>query len=323
MTIEKAPPEISVIVPAFKVTAYITAALDSLRTQTFRNFETIVINDACPDTEQLEKVLEPYRGEIVYLKSDQWTTLSGSRNTGIMAARSPLIALLDGDDEWTPDYLAVQKAFLDSHPDVDLVYPNATFFGIPSWEGKTFMETSPSNGDPTLEKVIQRECCVFVGVTAKREAMIRAGLFDVDLRGAEDIDMWMRMLKTGSKFAYHQQPLVRYRQRQSSLSDDKVELIRSALVVYEKFAASPSLTPEERSWCAQAIDKHNALMKMFVGRKALYAGNTAQAITLLSSANEVLHNNRLRAMIWALKRVPRLVYRYVHTRHDSEYSFLH
>ena len=154
-----------------------------------------------------------------------------------------------------PNYLEVQKAFLDTHPDVDLVYPNAVFFGIPEWEDKTFMDMSPSQGEVTLEKLILRECCVFIGVTARREAMIRAGLFNAELRGTEDLDMWMRMLKTGSKFAYHKQPLVRYRLRQASLSDDKVELTRSAVRVFEDLLAGFELTPSERDACERGIAK--------------------------------------------------------------------
>jgi glycosyltransferase involved in cell wall biosynthesis len=81
-------PAVSVIVPCYRVTEYIREALDSLRAQTFRNFETIVINDGCPDTANLERALEPYRGEIVYIKQEN-TGLSGARNSGIKAARAP------------------------------------------------------------------------------------------------------------------------------------------------------------------------------------------------------------------------------------------
>jgi len=63
-------PAVSVIVPAYNVTRYIGDALDSLRAQTFRNFETIVVNDGCPDSANLERVLEPYRGEIVYIRQE-------------------------------------------------------------------------------------------------------------------------------------------------------------------------------------------------------------------------------------------------------------
>src|ERR1700692_783320 len=111
-------PAVSVIVPAYKVTDFIAKTLDSLRSQTFRDFETIVVNDGCPDSENLERVLEPYRGEIVYIRQEN-QGLAGARNTAIKAARAPLVGLLDSDDAWEPDYLEVQTKFLAEHPQVD------------------------------------------------------------------------------------------------------------------------------------------------------------------------------------------------------------
>src|SRR5690348_17239918 len=100
-------PLVSVIIPCFNATKYIPDTLNSLRAQTFRDFETILVNDGCPDTENLERVLEPYMGEIRYLKSGKWASISGSRNTGINASSARYISLIDADDVWEPNYLEV------------------------------------------------------------------------------------------------------------------------------------------------------------------------------------------------------------------------
>src|SRR5919198_1434145 len=92
-------PAVSVIIPAYRVTQYIAEALDSVLAQTFTDYETIVINDGCPETVALERVLEPYRERIIYLKQENRGP-GAARNAGILAARSPLIALLDADDVW-------------------------------------------------------------------------------------------------------------------------------------------------------------------------------------------------------------------------------
>src|SRR5579871_5140104 len=113
-------PKVSVIIPVYNVTRYIGETLNSLRSQTFRDFETILVNDGCPDTENLEKALLPWRGEVLYLKSGKWASVSTSRNTGIQASRGEYIALLDGDDIWEPDYLKVQTSLLDANPDIDV-----------------------------------------------------------------------------------------------------------------------------------------------------------------------------------------------------------
>jgi glycosyltransferase involved in cell wall biosynthesis len=319
-----AQPAVSVIVPCYKVTEYIPEALDSLRAQTFRNFEAIVIDDGCPDTANLERALEPYRSEIVYIKQEN-AGLAGARNRGIKAARSQLIALLDADDIWEPNYLEVQTGILHAHPEVDVLYPNAVYFGAGagSWSGRKFMDMFPSAGDPTFQNMLSGRCFVFVGVTARREALMRVGGFDSELRSAEDLDLWLRLAKAGSKFGCHRQPLVRYRIREGSLSDDRVALARAAIRVYSKLFGADRVTEEERREIQSAIRMQDAMIELSLGRKALYAGNRDEALGRLRRANEALSSNRLRAAILMLRVWPGLLYSYIHKRYPTEHSFLH
>src|ERR1035438_6092024 len=75
-------PLLSVIIPAYRAAQYIAAALDSVLAQTFKGYEIIVVNDGSPDTEELERALEPYRDRIIYLLQEN-QGLSGARNNGI------------------------------------------------------------------------------------------------------------------------------------------------------------------------------------------------------------------------------------------------
>lgn len=316
-------PKVSVIIPVFNVTKYITDTLDSLRAQTFRDFETILVNDGCPDTENLEKVLIPYRDEIIYLKSGKWASISGSRNTGIAASTAPYIALLDGDDVWEPDYLSVHVGMLEANPAIDLVYSNFTYFGDSSWAGGLGMDRIPSNGEVTAHSLISRECNVFIGVTARRETLIGAGLFDPDIRGGEDLDLWIRVVRNGGKIVYHRRPLVRYRLRLNSMSDDKLDLLKNGLTVYEKHLKTQGISAEERGWIETAIRKQHATIDFVKGKKALYAGNYTEARERLSRAGKVLREPKLRVAVLALHIVPQLLNRYIRYRYPTEYAFLH
>ena len=81
-------PAVSVIVPAYQVTAYIGQALDSILAQTFTDHEIIVVNDGCPDTPALESALQRYGTKIRYLRQE---------NGGVGAARRAAgLALLPG-----------------------------------------------------------------------------------------------------------------------------------------------------------------------------------------------------------------------------------
>ena len=109
MTSER--PAASVIIPAYQAAPYIAQALDSVFAQSFRDFEVIVVNDGSPDTPDFERALQPYLANITYIKQANHGP-SHARNTGIGKARAPLIALLDSDDFWAPDYLATHVGIL-------------------------------------------------------------------------------------------------------------------------------------------------------------------------------------------------------------------
>ena len=314
-------PAISVIVPCYGVSAFITDTLESLRGQTFHEFETIVINDGCPDTANLERVLLPYREEIVYLKQAN-QGLAAARNAAIAAARGRLIALLDGDDAWEPEYLAEQISFLEAHPDIDVVYPNGRMFGDNPWAGRLFMDAFPSRGEVTFRSVLEKRCSVHVGVTARREKIEHVGLFDGRLRAAEDLDLWLRMLHSGARFAYHSKVLVRQRLRRNSLSDDQTRMARAVLSVYGKLLATLDLNDDEREALVDAIDSANAEVTLLGARRALYDRKRDQALQQFTSANKVMKSKRLLAATWLLRVAPGLLYAYVHWRFGGRDSYV-
>src|SRR6266581_343390 len=189
-------PTVSVIMPAYNVAGFIGMALESVFAQTFTDFEVIVVNDGSPDTERLERELEPHRGRILYIKQENGG-VSAARNAGIRAARGTFVAHLDPDDLWEPDYLAEQLAALAHDPSIDALYPDALIFGDAPEAGCRFMDWCPSDGEVTIESLFKSRCHVMYSITARRETLLRIGLFDEDLRCAEDFDLWLRVLKSG------------------------------------------------------------------------------------------------------------------------------
>ena len=130
---------------AYNVAPYIGAAVSSVLAQTYTDFELIVVNDGSPDTPALEAALAPYLDRIIYLTQEN-RGLSGARNTALRAARGAFVALLDSDDLWEPNYLAVQLAALESNPTLDVIYPNAIWFGDTILAGRRYMDEHPSRG---------------------------------------------------------------------------------------------------------------------------------------------------------------------------------
>jgi glycosyltransferase involved in cell wall biosynthesis len=296
--------QVSVIIPAYNVAPYIAETLKSVFAQTKPAFEVIVVNDGSPDTESLEEELEPFRDRIRYLKQEN-RGLSGARNTGIRAAKGDLISLLDGDDLWMPEYIETQTEFLRRHPEHDLVYCNAVFFGAPAYEGRQFMAMCPSLGEATPAAIISRRCCVFVSVTARAQALREIG-FDESLRSCEDFDCWLRFAASGRSIGYHRQILVQYRKRDASLSSDPASMAEWHLKALKKARALWPKESNETGLLETAIARKTGELAILRGRQRLRTGDVNSALVQFTEAKRYNNSVKLSAVIVLLRLAPGL-----------------
>jgi len=301
-------PAVAVIIPAFKVTQYIAQALDSCLNQTFQDFEIIVVNDGCPDTEALERMLQPYQRQIRYIKQKN-AGLAGACNTAIRAARAPLILHLDPDDWLDPECLESQVTFMRDHPEMDAVYSNSIFFGDTDWNGTCLMDHYPSEGEVTFLSVIEsRTCPANPASIIRREALFRVGLYDEELRSWEDYDMWLRILKSGGAMGYNRKPLVHYRRWQGSLTTQALRYGEYALRVLDKARAAGNLTTEELT----ALERRRARMlydvEILRGKQALHKKDWAAARAHFAFClNEAPNNRKLKVVCLLSTRIPWLL----------------
>lgn len=252
MTPETATPTVSIIICAYNAAPYIANTLDSVFVQTFHDYEIIVVNDG--STDETEEILAPYFHRIKYLTQKN-AGPAAARNTALREAGGKYIALLDSDDQWLPNYLEKMLTQLEADPAIDVLYPNAMLFGSAHWEGKLFQDICPSSLPITLEKVLTRECNIFISAVFKREILERVGLFDEDLCGSEDFDLWVRMLQNGCRFSFTTEVLARYRKRDGSLSSGSVKYYENAVQAYRKIFDAPMLTASQRKLIDAEIAK--------------------------------------------------------------------
>jgi glycosyltransferase involved in cell wall biosynthesis len=301
-------PAVSVIMPAYQSAPYIAEALESVFAQTFKDFEVVVVNDGSPDTEELEKVLEPYRDRVVYLKQEN-RGVSGARNTAVRAARAPLVAMLDPDDLWEPEYLEVQVGMMRADPTLTLLYPNALIFGDGPKAGRTYMEVNTSEGEVTFEGLLTQRCTIVNYVIARRDAVVAAGWFDETLSRSEDFDLWLRILCRGGRIAYHRRVLARYRRRAGSLSSDPVLMGRDILRVLDKAAATLELSDAQRQLLARERARFHAGVRLEEGKRAFERGDTRAALEGVEDANRVLRSLKLSLVLRLLRLAPGLLLR--------------
>jgi glycosyltransferase involved in cell wall biosynthesis len=304
----KTTPAVSVVIPAYNVAAHIGEALASVFAQTFHDFEVIVVNDGSPDTAELERALAPYLSRVVYLRQEN-RGAAAARNTALRHARAPLIAFLDADDLWEPEYLAEQVRFLEEGG-YDLAYADALCFGNTRYEGRHFMGAGPSAGELTAEDLLsQREDVVTSGVLARREVIERAGLFDEGLRRAHDFDLWLRVARGGSRLAYQRRALVRYRVTEIGLSGDLVSQCERAVAVFEHISAKYELTAHERELLEKTFCRLRAVLALERGKALLHRGDCVGAAELLREANRVLASWKVRGALLGLRIAPHLLRR--------------
>jgi glycosyltransferase involved in cell wall biosynthesis len=315
--VSKRSPRVSVIIPAHNAADYIRETLDSVLSQTFDDLEIIVINDGSPDEARLEQELAPFLPHIIYIKQGN-QGVSCARNAGIRIARGIYLAMVDADDVWKPNYLEVQTGFLDRNPQAVLVYPNAEIFGDGPGAGEDFMARSPSDGDVTFESLISLKCNVMVSVTARKDAIVRVGMFDEKLRSCEDFDLWLRLARSGGIILYHREKLVRYRRHPGSLSSDPVWMCEHALKVFDKLELMGDLSESERSLVKDQRKLFQARKSLTEGKRALGAGDVDTAVDLIAEANRFYNKRKLGVALFFIRHAPRLTRQFQRFRERNE-----
>lgn len=189
-------PAVSVVIPLYNKGPYIARALESILSQTFQDFEVIVVDDG--STDGGSEVARELRDPRIRLISQENRGVSAARNRGIEAARSQLVAFLDADDEWLPRFLETVMRLRKRFPDAG-AYATAVctahnstikhlrYRSVPSpdWEGMiTDYFRSQIFGDSVLRSS---------STAIPREILQEMNGFVVGAKWGEDLDLWGRI----------------------------------------------------------------------------------------------------------------------------------
>lgn len=312
--IKPGTPFFSVIIPAYNAAHLIVDALTSVFAQTIDHYEIIVVNDGSPDTVELEKALEPYLNDIIYIKRPNGGP-AAARNTGIREAKGQYIAFLDSDDQWMPTHLAEMMQVLQRDPTLDLVYGDALNFGDVSEEGTT-MDANPSEGLATFESLVLCKCTV-VGstVVARRQALVDAGLFDENFIQGEDFDLWVRLAYHGGRIDYRKHIHARRRIHESNLTIDTIGSFGGQARVLRKLMKELDLPEGLRKKMQTEAEKCDAAMALEKCKQQLVAGRYDEAVTELERANASYRSPKLQLVLYCMRTMPNLVRKiYLRTR---------
>lgn len=185
-------PKVSVIMPVYNGEKYIEQAIDSVLSQSFRDFELIVVDDG--STDRSAEIVGSYRDTRVrYVTNPCNLGLAAARNRGIEVSNGEYLAWLDCDDISLPNRLLKQVALLDEYPNIGLCGTWVRTLGLESeqvWQYPTnpsFVRSRMLFDDPlaTSAAMVRRDCLSAEDLR-----------FDARFPLAEDYDLWERVSRT-------------------------------------------------------------------------------------------------------------------------------
>lgn len=207
---------ISVILPVYNGEPYLADAVESIRSQSFADFELLAIDDQSADgsARYLQRMVE--RDPRIRLLSNPRKGLVEALNLGLASARGAFIARMDADDVSAPDRFQRQADFLTANPAIAVVGSAMTLIdGAGQVIGETDYPTEPAR----IHRALDRMSCALAHPTVMARRSVLAGLggYREGLRYAEDYDLWLRVAE-GHRLANLPERLLRYRRHDGSVS---------------------------------------------------------------------------------------------------------
>lgn len=309
-------PAVSVVMPAYNVEPFVGAAVESVRGQTFTNFELLVVDDG--STDDTSAIVEQHArvDPRIRLCRQPNRGLSTARNSALQQSRGTYIAILDSDDAWVPSFLEVQVDILERRPDVDIVTGNAWFLGG-ALDGQAAAPSPDSRPDPDLRHLLQDETAVFIMSVFRRRVYETIGGFDEEFHSNEDYDFWIRAAAAGFRFVRNDKPAGYYRRRADSLSADELRMLTGILRVYAKTRPVLMDRPDELAILDTQVERFETERVAAQARCALEVGDRVGVQHYISA----LHRRRGGAVLGLASMVarwaPGLLARAYHARRSG------
>lgn len=238
-------PRVSVVMPVYNAAPYLSAAIEGVLNQTFRDFELIMVND-CSTDNSLE-IMQAYAAKdprIIVLSNEKNLKNVLSRNRGMSVARGEYIAVHDADDLSFPERLQRQVQYLDSHPEVGVL---ATGGCRVDQDGAFVQRWTRFSGCDVIEaRLSMANHIIHSSVMMRRHLVEQVGGYSDDFQAEDDYELWSRLM-----------PITR------------VANLPDILVLYRQYQAPHRVTARSRAVKEADIEISFRIMKGLVGEHAL------------------------------------------------------
>ncbi|MDH5537021.1 MAG: glycosyltransferase family 2 protein [Betaproteobacteria bacterium] len=186
-------PQFSIVMPAYNAARFIDAAVGSVRAQTCRDWELIIVNDGSTDATEAAVASWCERDPRIRLISVRNGGVSAARNHGMAAARGTYIALLDADDLWHADKLERHAQHFAGTAELGVSFTRARFMthdGQPTAN----VSSAPLRGIVPAGLLYENPTTTPSTLAVRRELVAQAGGFDESMRATEDLEWLFRIV---------------------------------------------------------------------------------------------------------------------------------
>jgi glycosyltransferase involved in cell wall biosynthesis len=241
-------PLVSIIITYYNLYDFVAETIDSVKNQTYKNLELILVDDCSPGP-NVKELVQNLFPSIIYIRNETNQGLGNSRNIGIESSQGQYILPLDADDLIAPNYLEKTIPFLENGV-YDGIYTDVRVFG-----SQNFIHTPSNNLMDAL-----------IGIGGTNNFLFTRKMFDT-IGGyknvsCEDREFWLNATSFNFQFFHIAEPLFSYRKRSGSMSQDKDprHMLKSLLPhhksLYEKYIESILLAQDDRYWKSQDMYHH-------------------------------------------------------------------
>jgi glycosyltransferase involved in cell wall biosynthesis len=258
---------VSVIVPTYNRAGLIGETLTSVKNQSFRDYEIIVVDDG--STDQTVEMLASFKEQISY-RSIRHAGQGVARNAGFEIARGELVAFLDSDDLWNPLFLEKMTGALDRDPRAGFVYCDYDTFDELGVVREANVQRCEKLRGSLFTALLRSDFLCMGAVLIRSECIEDVGGFDIRLPPVEDWDMWLRLARKYDA-DYVDESLVRIRLNKSNPSRNPGIVYPLNLRVLAKLQREfPEEARRHRPLIRQQISRyHLALAKYLYANRQL------------------------------------------------------
>lgn len=272
---------VDVVIPAFNAAKYLPAALESVDSQTFRDWQIILVDDGSTDNtaEVVAPFIERFGTKLKYIRQENQGP-SAARNNAIRSSKSEFVAMLDGDDVWLPCRLSESLRVLRERPSAGMSYGLITYIDTDGNKLHTFTgNREHADGRIAPHIYMRRVELPCATVTVRRKSAEEVGLFDVKMRSTEDRDLWLR-IALRNEVAFIPEVLAYYRLSPDSASTNTQRMFKAQMHFIRKHYGSSGcgFVPRQISLARAYKQRADALKAQGRTLPAVVSGLQAVAI---------------------------------------------